>query len=194
MLTSVCFGPQDHGLVVSDDELQLADYRSGYKYEVISGRLYVSPAPNFEHDWIEQHIFGQLFLYAREHPNVAAYVTCHARVFVPSTDKTTAPEPDLAVYSHSPTSDWRDVSPLIVGEVLRGDDVDKDLFRNVELYLRVPSIQEYWVFDIRKDPKRPLLLVHRREGDHWNMLEFGPDAIYETQWLPDLKLKISPPR
>ena len=61
MLTSVRYGPKDHGCVVSDDELQVADFRSGYDYEVIFGRLYVSPAPNFEHDWIEKHVFGQVF-------------------------------------------------------------------------------------------------------------------------------------
>jgi hypothetical protein len=48
------------------------------------------------------------------------------------------------------------------------------------------------VFDIRHDAKRPTLLVHRRENDHWNVMEFGPDAIYETPWLPSLKLTISP--
>lgn len=194
MLTSVRFGPRDHGQLVSDAELQTAEFRSGYDYEVISGRLYVSPAPDFEHDWIEKHVFGQVFLYSRQHPEVVAYVTDRARVFVPGTHKTTAPEPDLAVYATLPTLDWRDTSPLIVGEVLRGEDVDKDLFRNVDLYLRVPSIQEYWVFDIRDDAKRPQLLVHRREIDHWNVMEFGPDAHYETPWLPGLKLKISPSR
>ncbi len=192
MLTSVRYGPKDHGCVVSDDELQVADFRSGYDYEVIFGRLYVSPAPNFEHDWIEKHVFGQVFLYSRQHPNIVAYVTDRARVFVPGTHKTTAPEPDLAIYAKLPAPDWRDAAPMIVGEILRGEDVDKDLFRNVDLYLRVPSIQEYWVFDIRQDANRPTLLAHRREHDRWNVIELGPDAIYETPWLPGLKLTISP--
>ena len=34
--------------------------------------------------------------------------------------------------------------------------------------------------------------VHRREHDRWNVIELGPDAIYETPWLPGLKLTISP--
>ena len=192
MLTTVRFGPKDHGRVVSDDELEVAEFRSGYDYEVIFGRLYVSPAPNFEHDWIEKHVLGQMFLYSREHPEVVAYVTDRARVFMPGSHQTTVPEPDLAIYATLPASDWRDVSPLVVGEVLRDEDVDKDLFRNVDLYLRVPSIQEYWVFDIRQDARRPTLLVHRRVLDHWNVLEFSADSIYETPWLPGLKLTISP--
>lgn len=192
MLTVVRFGPNDHGRPVNDDELQAAEFRSGYDYEVIFGRLYVSPAPDFEHDWIEKHVFGQVFLYSIQHPEVVAYVTDRARVFVPGTSKTTAPEPDLAVYDRPPHSNWRDAAPIIVGEVLRGEDVDKDLFRNVDLYLRVPSIQEYWVFDIRHDPKRPTLIVHRRDGNQWQVTEYQADAHYETPCMPGLKLVISP--
>lgn len=192
MLTSVRFGPKDHGRLVGEVDLQAAEFRSGYDYEVIFGRLYVSPAPDFEHDWIEKHVFGQVFLYSRQHPDVVAYVTDRARVFVPGTDKTTAPEPDLAVYAKLPSGDWRDATPLIVGEVLGGANVDKDLFRNVDLYLRVPSIQEYWVFDIRENARQPLLIVHRREADHWNILELDFESVYETPWLPGLKLVIAP--
>jgi Uma2 family endonuclease len=36
---------------------------------------------------------------------------------------------------------------VLVGEVVWEDDPDKDLVRNVELYLQVPSIREYWVLD-----------------------------------------------
>ncbi len=78
------------------------------------------------------------------------------------------------------------------GEVLRGEDIDKDLFRNVGLYWSVPSIQEYWVFDIREDARRPKLLVYRRERGGWDIREFPPDAVYETPLLPGLKLKIAP--
>jgi Uma2 family endonuclease len=192
MLTSVRFGPADHGRSVSDEELLTAEYRSGFDYEVIFGRLYVSPAPDFEHDWIEKHFFGQVFLYSRQHPEVAAYVTDRARVFVPGSDKTTAPEPDLAIYASRPRSDWRGTNPFVVGEVLGGHDVDKDLFRNVELYLRVPSIQEYWVFDIRNDARHPNLIVHRRDNDCWQILEVGAEATCESPWLPGLKLTIAP--
>ena len=192
MLTAVRFGPKDHGRLVSDEELESADYRLGYDYEVIFGRLYVSPAPNREHDVVEKHIYNQVYIYSVDHPEVVGYVTDRARVFVPSEQKTTAPEPDLAIYAED-SDDWRDDEPFIVGEVLRGEDVDKDLFRNVDLYLRVPSIQEYWVFDIRENSRRPMLLVHRRTRDGWDISELPPDAIYETPLLPGLRLQISPP-
>lgn len=192
MLTAVHFGPTDHGRPVNDDELRTAEFDAGFDYEVIFGRLYVSPAPDFDHDWIEKHIFGQVFMYSRQNPNVAAYVTDRARVFVPGVDKTTAPEPDLAIYSSVPGGDWRTTTPLIVGEVLGGTDVEKDLSRNVDLYFRVPSIQEYWVFDIRQSAQRPDLIVHRRTADRWDVLEFDADHVYQTPLLPGLMLVIAP--
>ena len=142
LTTAVRFGPKSHGRFVTDEELEHAEYRPGYKYEVIFGRLYVSPAPNFEHDAVEKHIYNQIFLYSLDHAEVLGYVTDGARVFVKDVEVTTAPEPDLAVYADA-FDDWRDAEPFIVGEVLRGIDIDKDLFRNVSLYWQVTSIKEY---------------------------------------------------
>lgn len=193
LTTTLRFGPKDHGRAVSDEELELAEYRPGYDYEVIFGRLYVSPAPNPDHDVVEKHIYNQIYLYSLDRPDVVGYVTDRARVFVESEEKTTAPEPDLAVYAEGPDDDWRAVGPFIVGEVLRGEDIDKDLFRNVELYWRVPSIQEYWVFDIRENPRRPTLLVHRRTRNGWDTQELAASETYQTPLLPGLKLVISPP-
>ena len=193
LTTTLRFGPKDHGRAVSDEELEIAEYRPGYDYEVIFGKLFVSPAPNFEHDVVEKNILRQLFAYQEANPDVVGYVTDRARVFVASEEKTTAPEPDLAVYAEGPDDDWRGVEPFIVGEVLRGTDIDKDLFRNPGLYLRVPTIQEYWVFDIREEPRRPKLWVYRRVRDDWDIHEYLPDTIYETPLLPGLKLRVSPP-
>ena len=163
LATAVRFGPKSHGRFVTDEELEHAEYRLGYDYEVIFGRLYVSPAPNPEHDIVAKHIYNQISRYSDHHPEIDGYVTDRARVFVPDSEMTTAPEPDLAVYSEA-VDDWRDVEPFIVGEVLRGIDIDKDLFRNVSLYWQVPSIKEYWVFDIREEPRRPKLLVYTLHG------------------------------
>ncbi len=192
LTTAVRFGPKSHGRLVTDEQLEHADFRLGYDYEVIFGRLYVSPAPNREHDVVEKHIFLQVHLYSVDHPEIVGCVTDRARVFVPGVEMTTAPEPDLAVYAED-LDDWRDGEPFIVGEVLRGTDIDKDLFRNVELYLRVPTIQEYWVFDLRDDARRPKLWVYRRVRNDWDVQEFPPDTIYETPLLPGLKLRVSPP-
>src|SRR5205823_3821523 len=104
------------------------------------------------------------------------------RVFIPDEPEATAPEPDSAAYRNFPLERplrelrWQDLSPVLVVEVLSEDDPDKDLVRNVELYLQVPTIREYWIIDGRNDPDRPALRVYRRRGQRWQtviLVEFG---------------------
>ena len=53
MSTIVRFGPLDHGRRVSGEELAGARWQEGYTYEVIDGRLYVSPVPNLPQEQLE---------------------------------------------------------------------------------------------------------------------------------------------
>src|SRR5207302_182190 len=143
------------GRPMSLEEFLAGDYQEGCHYELIDGKLYVSPLPNLPEDLVADWIYFKLKLYAREHPEVINHVTNKARIFVPGRADVTAPEPDLAAYRNFPKDypfrslRWQDVSPILVGEVLSAEDPDKDLVRNVELYLQVPTLKEYWVLDTR---------------------------------------------
>ena len=201
MATTLRYGPGDHGRPMTFDEFMEGDYEEGCKYELIQGRLYVSPQPSVPHDRIEKRVLRQLDRYSERHPGIVNYVTNGARVFVPDAgpDEATAPEPDIAAYRSFPLEgewdvDWRDVSPILVAEVLGGEDDDKDLVRNVDLYFRVPSIQEYWVFDIRANPGEPRMIVYRRAADRWAVSEYAADAIYTTDLLPGFELPVRPRR
>jgi Uma2 family endonuclease len=190
MATLLKFGPADHGRRVTDEEAEAGDYALGYKYEIIDGRLYVSPLPDVPHDWIEQSVYRILLAYADAHPHVINHVTNQARVFVPGAVRTTVPEPDIVAYrdfphDRQPHVHWQEVSPILVAEVLGDDSEDKDLVRNVELYLRVPSIREYWVFDIRGDAARPTLLVHRRRAGEWRTQTVAFGGVYTTRLVID---------
>src|SRR5262249_16588458 len=165
-------GPRDAGRELSLDEFLEGQYEEGYHYELIDGRLYVSPVPNPAENVVEIWALGKLSRFAKRRPQIINYVTNKARVFVPERPRITAPEPDLAAYKDFPLDlpfkkiRWQDLSPLLVGEIL-GDDPDKDLVRNVELYLEVPSIREYWLFDCRHDPERPTFRGPRRRSAGW---------------------------
>lgn len=197
MATMLRLGPGDHGRPMTLEEFLGGDYEEGYRYELIDGRLYVSPQPGPPHDWIEQHVLFPLRDYSKQRPEIINHVSNKARVFVPRARHVTAPEPDVAAYRDFPldrrrTLHWREVSPLLVVEVLGGEDDEKDLVRNVELYRRVPSIQEYWVFDIRDDPADPVLHVYRRQGDDWALAEYDSSSIYRTDLLPGFALPVRP--
>lgn len=202
MTTAVKIGPGDHGRPCSDEELRGCEFEGGYKYEVIDGKLYVSYEPDLPQDDIEDWVYFKLKLYAREHPEVINRVANKARVFVPGSRRgQTIPEPDLAAYQNFPLHlplherSWQDVSPVMVGEVLSVADPDKDLIRNVELYLQVPSIREYWILDPRDDPNRPTMMVYRRRGSRWQRpIELAYGDTYTTKLLPGFELLIDPRR
>lgn len=191
-------GPADHGRPMTLEEFMAGDYIEGYEYELIDGKLYVSPEANLPQFRAEHWIHFKLALYAQEHLHVINFVANKARVFVPSRRRVTNPQPDVACYHDYPVElpwrsvRWQDVSPILVVEVLSLDDPDKDLVRNVELYLQVPSIKEYWLFDTRDDPERLRLQVRRRYRRNWRLMEFLPGDTYTTKLLPDFTLLLDP--
>jgi len=197
MSTAVKIGPEDHGRPMSFEEYQAGDYQQGYHYELIDGRLYVSPEANLPEDSVETWLLPKVQEYSKKHPEIINYVTNKARVFVPRRRGITAPEPDLAAYHDFPLHlpfrqrRWQDVSPILV-EILTIGDPSKDLIRNVELYLLVASIKEYWLFDTREDPEQPLLRVYRRHGKKWRIQEFAFGETYTTSLLPGFRLLIDP--
>src|SRR5713226_7275850 len=99
MATLTILGPSDHGRPLEYEEFRTGEYVLGYKYELIDGRLFVSPEANYPEDRLKRWLFLHLTLYARFRPEIINYVSPGARVFVPGRSaKATCPEPDLAAY------------------------------------------------------------------------------------------------
>jgi Uma2 family endonuclease len=201
MPTLLYLTPRDHGRSLTLEEFERSSGQEGYHYELINGRLHVSPLPDLPHDCLSSWLAQKLRVYAESHPETVNQVRGPARVFVPGRRRTTAPEPDLAVYQdfplHLPIAQrrWQDAHPFIVVEILSADTADKDLERNLDLYLQVPSIREYWILDPREDPDRPSLTVHRRRGRRWqNVIEIAAGETYTTRLLPDFALTLDPRR
>lgn len=196
----VQFGPRDHGRSMTLEEFEAADYKEGYQYELIDGKLYVSPAPNLPQGRLERWMYRKLDRYSERHPDIINFVYGKCRVFVPRRRRTTCPEPDITAYHDFPLDAdlaavrWQDVNPILVVEVLSLDDPDKDLVRNVDLYLRVPSIKEYWLIDSRENPNRPTMTVYRRHGRRWRVYELAFGDRYTTKLLPEFELIVDPRR
>lgn len=194
MTTVLKLGPANHGQPITMEECRAAEYASGYHYELIKGRLYVSPKANLPAGRVENWIYLRLQFYRMGHSEVVNYVSFNARVFVPGEEGETTPEPDAAAYQNYPLDlpipevRWEDVSPILVAEVLSADDPDKDLVRNVRLYRLVPSIREYWIIDPRTDPVHPSMIVYRRQGNRWRRFDFPAGSTYTTRLLPGFEL------
>jgi Uma2 family endonuclease len=190
--------PRDHGRSIRYADFLASETVEGYHYELIDGKVYVSPQANPPHMRLDLWLLHKLDRYSAKHLEVINLVYNKTRVFVPGRKRITYPEPDIAAYHDFPLSApfnavrWRDVSPILVAEVLSPDCLDKDLVRNVELYLQVPSIQEYWVVEGLEDPDRPSLRVYRRRGNRWQIIDVAAGETYTTKLLPGFKLLIDP--
>lgn len=200
METALKLGPASHGRPVSLDDFEHSETEDGYQYELIDGRLYVSPVPNLPENRVAEWLSFQLKLYARDYTAIINYVSGAGRMFVPGRKGITTPQPDVTAYHDFPLDRdyrdvrWQDVSPLVVAEVLSLDDPDKDLVRNVELYLQVPTIKEYWLFDNRDTAEHPFLRVHRRHGKRWRLFDYRIGDTYTTRLLPGFALVLDPRR
>jgi Uma2 family endonuclease len=199
VVTALVLGPTDRGRPMTRHEFETARGQEGYYYELIDGKVYVSPAPNLPHDIILEWLLDILKDYSRAHPEILNYVSPKARAHVPGREAATSPEPDLAAYRDFPRhlpireQSWESVSPILVVEIVSEDDPEKDLERNVELYVQVPSIREYWTIDPRADPDHPAMTVYRRRGRRWqNPIVVRPGETYTTKLLPGLALVVDP--
>lgn len=195
MTTQLYLTPKDRGRALSLEQFESACGQEGYHYELIDGKLQVSPLPDMPHDFIRKWLERQLDDYSDRHPDILGHVQAPARVFVPGRVGGTTPEPDVACYRVFPEEanveelNWQDFSPIAVAEILSEDTADKDLVRNRDLYLQVASIREYWILDPRTNANQPSLTVHRRRGQRWQQaLEIAGGQTYITRLFPDFQL------
>src|SRR5262245_16284287 len=104
MKTQLHLTPALHGHPIALDDFLSASSEEGYRYEIIHGRLEVSPLPGMPHEDLVYWFVETLRAYGRVRPSVIQRVMAPARVFLPEAEEgATAPEPDIACYREYPT-------------------------------------------------------------------------------------------
>jgi Uma2 family endonuclease len=192
------FGPMDHGRAVSTREIETAEYALGFQYEIIHGRLYVSPVPNAAENILERWLRRAIEQFSDDNPDIINYVTNKGRLILPEAEQLTSPEPDIAAYANFPLElpyrevVWEQVSPILVCEILVDSDLNKDLVRNPELYLQVPSIREYWIVSGVENPDEPTLIQYIRRGKKWTITTHAFGSTFTPKVLPGFSLTIDP--
>src|SRR5688500_9184217 len=73
-------GPEDAGAALSHEEFERADWEPGHRYELVAGRLHVTPAPNPPHMYVQLKLLLHLVSYAQARPDVLALVAPVSRV------------------------------------------------------------------------------------------------------------------
>ena len=192
--------PRDAGRDMSLEDFEQADGQDGWRYELIDGRIEVSPTPEVPHDLVLEWINDRLRAYRDVHRDVINYISSGTRAFIPSRPEATCPQPDLAAFRDFPTRwprqmrRWQDVQPILVVEVLSDKYRKKDLIRNVALYRAAPSVKEYWILDPCDGGDHPALRVYRKRGDQsWQRpIDVPLAGTYTTPVLPCFTLVVDP--
>jgi Uma2 family endonuclease len=154
--------------------------------------------PNPPEAFLENWLHTSILLYSRLHPEVINYVTPKGRVFLPEAVRLTSPEPDIAAYANFPLElplrelQWQNLSPILVCEILVEGNLDKDLVRNPNLYLQVPSIREYWVVNGVENPDEPTLIQYVRRAKKWTITHHAFGTTLTPKVLPGFSLIIDP--
>lgn len=189
------FGPADAGRAVQLDEFERAAFTHGFRYQLVAGRLLVTPAPNKPVAEVEDWFLDLLKAYAREHPERLRKVLARARIIARATGADTNVEPDVAAYREwapaPQTPTWEGVTPTLVVEVISGSRSTKDTVRNRAIYARVPSIQEYWIVDPRSETAPSMLALTRGGDDGWLEQDVPAGGTYRTPLLPGLVVELS---
>lgn len=200
MKTILMLTPKDHGRRVTPEEWETAQqHDKRWKYEVIDGVVQVTPPPCNEHDLIADWLHMAFASYRLANPGVINRISQHCAVSVPGRLDLTEPQPDFALYCLPPMDvpprevRWSDIEPFLVVEILSEGTEEKDTVRNVELYLQVPGIREYWIVDPTPNELEPRLTIYRRRGTRWQKpIEVSIGEVYTTRVLPGFSLTVDP--
>ncbi len=192
----VVLRPGDHGRLLTADEWEHAQYdQQGFIYEIIDGVVNVSPFPPPPHDYWVNIVSSALRDYSGQPESAINYVSQACDVLIPGRRGVTRPQPDIAAFRRFPNpfpSDWDDVCPLIVVEVISTRRAAKDTVRNRHLYWLARRISEYWIVDPQRDEFKPTLLALQRtaRAKEWkeSVVTYGED--FASKALPGFVLNL----
>lgn len=116
----------------------------GNKYEIVSGELFVTPAPSEQHETILVRLHARLAAYVDEH-QLGGIFRPRAIVRLRGSEV----EPDLFVrpVRSGTEHDWDDAPvPLLVVEIISPTTRRRDLMHKRDLYLHA-GVDTYWAID-----------------------------------------------
>jgi Uma2 family endonuclease len=171
------------------DEYLDADLPEGWRYELVGGVVQVTPVPGIPHDSVIEKLNRLLVQYAERRPDVIAHITQRSAVTL--LDRSTAREPDFAVYAPSEMADktgktWKDVTPSLVVEVVSPGHEARDDEEKRRDYWDA-GIAEYWI----ADPDRRKLTVLARARSEWNKAELDDTQVYRSPQFPELEVDVA---
>lgn len=168
-----------------EDYLDLPD--DGTRYEIIWGELYMTPAPNVDHQMSSGELEFALRNFVKKH-NLGVVLDAPCDVILEPGG--TPVEPDIFFISqernHLITPKNVQGAPDLIVEILSPSNPEHDRERKFRLYEQ-SGVSEYWLVDIEAGT---IEVFVRREGGYVLLGRFGPGQVATSEVLKGFSLAV----
>ena len=160
-----------------------------FRYEVIDGELYMTPAPNIRHQQIVERLLRKIGNFLED--NLAGTIFVSPCDVVFSADPLQVVQPDLVFVSAARSSIVTEQniqgSPDLVIEVLSEGTMLRDRNQKLRLYERF-GVLEYWIVD---QEKNTVSVFRLSEGKYPEPVLFQKEDVLTSPLLPGLSFPVS---
>ncbi len=178
------FGPHSNGILMTPKEFDRADFEDGWRYELIDGRLFVSPFP-LENERDPNEELGFLLRnYWQHHPTCLDGTVFEQTVKVFENRR----RADRAIWAGLGRQPRKGETPTIVVEFVSAGKRarQRDYEEKREEYLAVGVI-EYWIIDRFERT----LTIFKKRGKSYQKRVVKEKQVYMTDLLPGFELPLA---
>jgi Uma2 family endonuclease len=185
--SKVRYWPPRQGEWTYDDYSRLPD--NGFRYEVIEGELFMSPAPTIQHQRILFALIHQLANHLEQRKIKGEALAAPVDVNLPGVASPV--QPDLLYVSegrlHFIKEQTIEGAPDLIIEILSPSTAQYDRQTKFQAYARA-GVREYWLVD----PEQCLIEIYVLRGHAYALLgSFGPSDTIRSEVLPEFSLLVS---
>ena len=168
-----------------------ADYYAwddGKRWELINGQAYLmEPGPIWEHQGISGNLFGQLYVFLRDKPEIAFHAPFDVRLNAAVGDDTVL-QPDLVVICDRSKLDRTGCkgAPDMVIEILSPSTAGRDRVQKFNLYQEA-GVREYWIVD----PDSKTVSAHILENGKYATAAYGEEDTAPVHVLEGCQITLA---